>query len=81
MSLNTVTEHSHGTRSLVYSIFHTYFSLFDQMYSSTITDITQLSEIPKSMGFLFLLEIFKHKQTCRPVYLYIMSIQPQHYMI
>jgi len=74
------TEHCHWTRSLVYGIFHTHFSLSDKMDSSTVTDTTQLSEIPKSMGFLFLLEIFKQKQTC-PVCLYIMSIQPQHYMI
>ena len=47
------------------------------MDSSTTADITQLSEIPKSMGFLFLLEIFKQEQIC-PVCLYIMSIQPQH---
>jgi hypothetical protein len=49
------------------------------MDSSTTADIAQLSEIPKSMGFLFLLQIFKQKQT-RPVRLYIVSIQPQHYV-
>ena len=44
----------------------------------TITEIAQRSEIPKSIGFLLLLEIFEQKQTC-PACLYIMSIQPQHY--
>jgi len=48
------------------------------MDPSTLTDIAQLSEIYKSKGFLFLLEIFVQKQTCS-VCLYIMSIQPQHY--
>jgi hypothetical protein len=67
-----------GLNIVTWSLTH--FSLSDKMDSSTVTDITWLSEIPKSMGFLFLLEIFKQKQTC-PVCLYIMSIQPQHYMI
>ena len=49
-----------------------------RMDSSIITEMTQLSEIPKSMGFLSLLEIFKQKHTC-PVCLYIISVQPQHY--
>jgi len=62
----------------LYNIFNELFSLTDKMYSSTTADITQLSEIPKSMGFLFLLQTFTQKQTCL-VCLYIMSIQPQHY--
>jgi len=71
--LNTVTAYGH-----VYNVFiHTFHSLI-KMDSSTTADITQLSEIPKSMGFLFLLQIFTQKQTC-PVCLYIMPIQPQHY--
>ena len=49
-----------------------------KMDTSTLADITQLSYFPKHMWFLFLLEIFKQKQT-RPVCLYIMSIQPQHF--
>ena len=50
----------------------------DKMESSITTDITQMSEIPKFMGSLFLLVTFKQKQTC-PVRLNIKLIQPQHY--
>ena len=64
---------------LVTSItFNTHFSLSDKMDSSTITDIAQLSEIHKSKGFLFMLVLFEQKQICA-VFLYIMSIQSQHY--
>ena len=57
--MNTVTAHGQ-----VYNIFNTHISLSGKMDSSTTADITQLSEIPKSMWFLFLLEIFKqNKQT------------------
>jgi hypothetical protein len=38
---------------MIYSIFNTQFSLSDEMETSTITDIAQLCEIPKTMGFLF----------------------------
>jgi len=70
--LNSVTECGH-----IYTIFIKHFSLTDKMDSSTAADITQQSEIPKSMGFLFLLQTFTQKQVC-PVCFYIMPIQPQH---
>ena len=70
------TEHCYCTWSCLY-IFNAQFSLSLKMDSSIVADITQLSDIPKSKCFLFLLEIFIQKHTC-PVGLYIMSIQPQH---
>jgi len=52
--LNTVTAHDH-----IYNTFNAHFSLSVKMDSSIVADITQLSDIPKSMGYLFLLETLK----------------------